>query len=166
MTKDKWGPGILVTIIDCKKPGAASAGKPCAIWTKGIWHGEDGSMEGRNWHWHSAITAIKLLADDPYYQTLAPDEPEVTIEALEAAAKYAGLRDPKYNTQGILENPRHYKMPHALARLLMKHEPHLIEKSFEERTAAEFGVMWAHGQFVGLEQYRKYVKQHIEEASK
>jgi hypothetical protein len=164
MTDNKWGPEIPVTIIDGKRPDWLREDQVCQIRDSGIWYGWGAGLSGMDYDWNANVTAIKLLADDPYYQTLQPDEPKVTLEALEAAAKYAGYRNPKNNIQSVLKNPEHYQMSHALARMIMKHEPHLIEKSFEDRTAYEFNQIWANHK--GLEQYQNFIKQHIKDAGK
>jgi hypothetical protein len=168
MTKDKWGPEIPVTITDGKRPDWLREDQVCCIKIRRdgeyIWHGSGSSLTVSGHVWSSNITAIKLLRDDPYYQTLQPDEPEVTFEALKAAAKYAGHTDPCNSASNAFHCPRNSVTLVTLAKMLMKHEPHLIEKSFEEQTAAEFYLIWANHK--GLEQYQNFIKQHIKDAGK
>jgi hypothetical protein len=175
MTKDKWGPEIPVTIIDCKRPDWLRDDQVCCLKIirdgEYVWHGAGHNLPASFYSWRSRITAIKLLADDPYYQTLTPAEPEVTLEALEAAAKYAGYRHLKNNIQCVLENPEHYPMSHAIARLLMKHEPHRNVLSFDERTVFEFGIIQddfennLYGKSA-IDRYRIFIKQHIKDAER
>jgi hypothetical protein len=97
----------------------------------------------------------------------------VTLEALEDAAKYAELSNIESYIENVVKSPKNYRTWYALARMLMKHEPHLIKQSFEDRTAAEYDRIYLDGSGLhkdrrehGLEQYRKYVMKHVEESGK
>jgi hypothetical protein len=172
MTYTIWGAEIPVTITDGKKPEFVSAGKRCAIWAKDAWHGEGGNVTARDWNWHGGITAIKLLFDSPYYKKVEQmtDTP-VTLEVLEAAARYAGHINPKNSAESAAKNPQESCSLHALARMVMKHEPELIAESFEARTQREFGNLLLRNDMdaacesgAGLRGYRQFILQHIKDA--
>jgi hypothetical protein len=156
------GEPIPVTITDGKKPDFVKSGDRCDIFTKGAWH--VGNLV-RDWTWHSRITAIKLLADHPYYaRNKQMTETPVTLEALDAAAKYAGHTTPNNAARSVLKNPQKGCSLYALARMIIKHEPELIAESFDARTDREYRVLYDENFNGGLCEYRCLIKQHIEDA--
>ena len=68
----KWGAEIPVKIVDGKKPEFLRVDQICAVWNnrRQRWSGLGlPIMSAYEWDWHSEITKIRLLADDPCYET-------------------------------------------------------------------------------------------------
>ena len=77
-----WGAEIPVTIVD-RKPDFVGDDDVCSVYSTGSWWGLSKKNKSRYWTWDPGITAIKLLADHPYY---TEDKPMIISEA---AAKEA-----------------------------------------------------------------------------
>jgi hypothetical protein len=94
----------------------------------------------------------------------------VTLEALEAAARYAKHTNPKNSAESAAKNPQESCSLRALARMIMQYKPDLIVESFEARTEREWkkledvafeGIV---GFRASLSTYRHYIQQHIKDA--
>jgi hypothetical protein len=164
---DKWGAEIPVTIVDSKKPDWLRDDAICAIKLFKDWCGLGSFNAAHVWFWCSEITAIKLLANDPYYTQQKP----VTVEALKAAAKLAGTAcefksDTTYHGILLDQHNAANKELKALAHLIMECKPELIAESFDDRTAREWCEMHKvdeNGDKL-IDLYRKYVRKHIEDS--
>ena len=96
---------------------------------------------------------------------------DVTLEALEAAARLSGYEDARGVAKAIIrgfsagqtsQSPRELT---ALASLIMKHEPELIGENFEEQTEREFKELTEDAMCIcgsayktSLLKYRQFVK--------
>jgi hypothetical protein len=167
-----WGESIPVTITNGEKPCWLDDDDICAILQGSGWLGIYVKVSAQHWTWRSCTTAIKLPADHPYYakDRQMTDAP-VTLEALEAAAKYAGWYT-KGDAEGwFRDNRNDAALGYALAKMIMKHEPELITESFDARTEREFGDLLFHNNLdpaydtdPALREYRRLIQQHIEDA--
>jgi hypothetical protein len=88
----------------------------------------------------------------------------VTLEALEAAARYAGYRDPSNSSVVAFHTPKSRPTLFALARMIMEHEPDLIAESFDARTEREYYHAFQQPFSNGLLDYRDFIQQHIKDA--
>ena len=108
-----WGAEIPVTIVD-RKPDFVGDDDLCAIYQSKTWLDHN---RASRWGWHSGITAIKLLADHPYYakeRTMIISR-EAAIEAL----KRLGIPNGPNRVAEILANrdPSSYQLAKAIQRL-------------------------------------------------
>jgi hypothetical protein len=91
----------------------------------------------------------------------------VTLEALEAAARYAGYRDPSNSSVVAFHTPKSRPTLFALARMIMQHKPDLVAESFNARTEREFDQISTRGAVEYdylVNMYREYIQQHIKDA--
>jgi hypothetical protein len=81
MTTDKYGPVIEVTITNGQRPDWLADDQVCMICFKGKWF----ATQKGDFDWN-AVTAIRLLAGDPYYKEQVMNEELPPIELLDMAA--------------------------------------------------------------------------------
>ena len=114
-----WGAEIPVTIVD-RKPVFFGDYDLCdvAVGAGGNWCGGRLEFRACQWNWNPAITAIKLLADHPYYtkENAMVISREAAIEALKrlSVAEFTDL-EVRETMRGFMKNS------HELAKAIEEH---------------------------------------------
>jgi hypothetical protein len=118
MTTDKWGAAIEVTITNGQKPDMLADDQVCAVRCNGVWFGLPWEDRAATYVWTDSITAIRLLADDPYYkrgEELPPIEFRMEALRLHREECERAYGRPNWD-EGDIEHPTIV----ALARVVQK----------------------------------------------